>query len=132
MASATLKEPAMLAPERGGMLIVAAVLGFTGVVDIQHNVMQTGVHFLGFQLNRAAFCAISSPDVATPPALAALPGTNSTPASREDRSLQSWFGIFASRHGTRHWQSVRAQRQRPVRSASRMANDIHRRYARGC
>ena len=38
------------------------------------------------QESRRAFCCISSAEVATPPALAALPGAKSTPASSEDRA----------------------------------------------
>ena len=51
--------------------------------------------FSAFQLKRAAFCAISNPEVATPPALAALPGANKTPASIKASVAAMVVGIFA-------------------------------------
>lgn len=40
-----------------GLLTFTTMLN-TGMVDIQHDVMQTCVNFLGFPAGRAAFCAI--------------------------------------------------------------------------
>ena len=47
------------------------------------------------QLSRLAFCCISSAEVATPPALAALPGPNATPASRNADTASGVAGMFA-------------------------------------
>src|SRR5207302_10814670 len=47
------------------------------------------------QLRRALFCDISRPDVATPPALAALAGPYRTLASRNILVASSVLGIFA-------------------------------------
>ncbi len=102
------------------MLIIAAVLD-TGVVDIQHNVMQTGVHFLGTS-STARRSAPFQPRCHTPPALAALPSASFCARLKRKRSIkhQSWLAYLryaAARRGNR----ARARRQRPVRSASRMA-----------
>ena len=45
--------------------------------------------------SRDAFCCISSAEVATPPAFAALPGPNSTPASLSTRIAPGVVGMFA-------------------------------------
>src|SRR3546814_1737386 len=47
------------------------------------------------QLSRDAFCCISNAEVATPPALAALPGAKSTPASWKMRTASGVDGMFA-------------------------------------
>lgn len=47
------------------------------------------------QESRDAFCCISSADVATPPALAALPGAKATPASRSTLIAAGVVGMFA-------------------------------------
>ncbi len=114
-----------------GMLIVAAVLD-TGVVDVQHNVMQTGVHFLGFPAQPRGVLRHSSPDVATPPALAALPAQTVRPLQGRDRSLQSWLAylplpprLYAI--GNQYARGVNVQFV--LRRA--WQGDIHR-YARGC
>ncbi len=56
----------------------------------QHDVMQTCVNFLGFPAQARAFCAISRPDVATPPALAALPVQTVRLPAGTVQSLQWW------------------------------------------
>ena len=47
------------------------------------------------QDRRKEFCDISSPDVATPPALLALPGANSTPASWKTSTASGVHGMLA-------------------------------------
>ncbi len=47
------------------------------------------------QESRAAFCCISSADVATPPAFDALPGAKSTPASLKACTASGVHGMFA-------------------------------------
>src|SRR3546814_4362829 len=44
---------------------------------------------------RSEFCVISRPEVATPPALLALPGAYSTPDSRKTSTASSVLGMFA-------------------------------------
>ena len=47
------------------------------------------------QYKRWELCAISKPEVATPPALAALPGPNNTPASKKASVASIVVGMFA-------------------------------------
>ena len=47
------------------------------------------------QESRDAFCCISNAEVATPPALAALPGPNATPASTKARVASGVHGMLA-------------------------------------
>ena len=51
--------------------------------------------FSKVQRSREAFCCISSAEVATPPALAALPGPNLTPACWNMRIASGVQGMFA-------------------------------------
>ncbi len=44
---------------------------------------------------RMLFWAISSPETATPPALAAFPGPYRIPASRKSRTPSKWVGMLA-------------------------------------
>ena len=47
------------------------------------------------QYKRCELCAISKPEVATPPALAALPGPNNTPAACKASVASMVVGILA-------------------------------------
>ncbi len=111
------------------MLIVAAVLDLPeGVVDVQHNVMQTRRPLSHFQLNRAAFCAISSLMSPRRPRWRLYQRKQYAPASKRiGLRFNHVVGIFTLRHGfyAPLAKSVRARRQRPVRSASRMRERYH-------
>src|SRR5512133_4388728 len=52
--------------------------------------------------NRIEFCVISSPEVATPPALAAFPGANSTPALWNISTASGADGILAPSATQKH------------------------------
>src|SRR4030042_3107644 len=54
------------------------------------------------QGRRIEFCVISRPDVATPPALAALPGPNRIFAFRNTSTASGVEGIFAPSETARH------------------------------
>ena len=58
-------------------IITVFTVGDTLFVNSAHDLMQSGIHFIGSPGICMAFCVISSPEVATPPALTALPGANS-------------------------------------------------------
>src|SRR3546814_7984973 len=66
--------------------------------------------------SRLAFCCISSAEVATPPALAALPGANDTPASRKWRTPTGVVGMLAPSATTRQPLAIRASASLPESS----------------
>ncbi len=61
--------------------------------------MQTASTFSAFQPMRAAFCAISRPEVATPPALAALPGQQHASFQEQVGCGDGGRHVGAFRHG---------------------------------
>ncbi len=101
------------------MLIIAAVLD-TGVVDIQHNVMQTGVHFARLPAQPRGVLRHFQLRCRHAAALAALPGTKQYARLQgRDRSLQSWLAYLPlPPRLLRHCISTRAA-SASVRSQSR-------------
>ncbi len=65
------------------------------LADLDHDFVQSLIHLFDVQLSPMPFCAISSPDVATPPALAAFAGPYRMPACKNMRVASSALGIFA-------------------------------------
>ncbi len=122
MASATFTKPA-LAPQRSWRLLVAAVLD-TGVV--LSSIMRCDGRPLSAFLRSTARGVLPFPAPMSPrrrPRWRLLyPAQNKVRPPRRRDGHQSWLAYCPpSATALRHWQSVRARRQRPVRSASRMA-----------
>ena len=82
------------------------------VVDRLHDRVQLAVHFATGPRRRMAFCDISSPLTATPPALDALPGANRMPASMNRSTASRVVGMFAPS----------ATQMQPLRSKVRAAS----------
>ena len=87
VASATRRKPAMLAPttKLPGAPYSSAAWWQRPWISVMISASRVSVRS-NVHSSRLAFCCVSSAEVATPPALAALPGANATPASRKVRT----------------------------------------------
>ena len=100
-----------------------------GLVDVDHDAVQLGVHLLARPASSAPRSAlISRPQVATPPALAALAGPNRMPASRKGGCRRWSVGMFApSPTSVTPLSTSALASSRRSRSASRRGRRIARR-----